>query len=139
MSRRLEQYPVEPSPVDLFGWLDAIYTKVTPKGTPPTFMLHRFLASEKDYAEAARELQLLRQPDLIFGCWQALLPRDKKAPRFTYVVPKKPPAEEALTARMRVVLAESRSTVEDMLVIAKLCGAEAKLYEEFGIDPPTNQ
>lgn len=134
MSRRLEKLPTEPSPTDVFGWLNAIFTKETPRGTPPTFMMHRFIASDRMYASVARELQLLRQPDLIFGTWQALLPKDSGAPRFSYVVPKKPPAEEALAARMRVVLSESRDTVEQMIELAKLAGAEEALYVEFGIE-----
>lgn len=136
MSRRLEKLVTEPSPTDVFGWLNAIFTKERPRGTPPTFMMHRFIASDRIYASVARELQLLRNPDLIFGCWQALLPKDKGAPRFGYVVAKKPPAEEELVTRMRTVLAESRETAEDMLSLAKLGGAEAALYAEFGIEPP---
>src|SRR4051812_4400329 len=100
MSRRLEKLPeAEASPTDLFGWLHAIWTKERPKGTPPTFMMHRFLASDRMLADVARELQLLREPDLIFGTWQAYLPKDKGAPKLQYVVPKKLPAEEALVTR----------------------------------------
>lgn len=99
-------------------------------------MMHRFLASDKMFASVARELQLLRHPDLIFGTWQALLPKGKRAPRLSYVVPKKPPAEEALVERMRVVLCESRRTTEQMLDLAKVAGVEEALYVEFGIEKP---
>lgn len=136
MSRRLEKLAVEPSPTDVFGWLDAIFTKATPRGTPPTFMMHRFLASDRIYASVARELQLLRFPEMIFSCWQTLLPKESGAPRLGYVAPKKAPAEELLVSRMREVLAESRQTVEGMVAVAKLAGAEAELYAEFGVERP---
>lgn len=136
MSRRLEKLVTEPSPTDVFGWLDAMFTKQRPRGTPPTFMMHRFIASDKLYAPFAREVQLLRQPDMIFGCWQALLPQDKGAPRFGYAVAKKLPAEEALITRIREVLSVRRDVAEEMYSLAADCGVTKDLYAEFGIEPP---
>lgn len=130
----------EPAPAgntDLFDWLNAIFTKKRPDGTPPTYVMHRFLASDKDFAGVARALQVeVRDPHLVFGCWQALLPKDRGAPRLTYVVPKKAPEEEELVTKMRVVLSESRRTCEQILGIIQLAGREVDLYEELGVDPP---
>ena len=121
---------------DLFAWINAIFDKTRPEGTPPTFMMHRFLASEKDYAPVCRALQTdVRDPHLVFGTWQALLPQGR-APRFTYVWPKKGAEEEELVTRMKSVLSESRRTCEAMLAIVQLAGRERELYQEFGIQPP---
>lgn len=134
MSRKREPQPREASTTDLFGWMDAIWTKAKPEGTAPTYMMHRFLASDRDFAQVARTLQMqVREPNLIFAVWQALLPKGRSAPRLQYVVAKKPPAEEALVTRMREVLHESRGTVESIIAIVRLAGREQALYDEFGI------
>ena len=125
------------SNTDLFGWMDALYTKQTPTGTPPTYMMHRFMASDPDLAQFARVLQVqLREPDLVFKTWQALLPRGRSAPKFGYVVAKKPPEEEVLVTRMRAVLSERRDVCEKMLAIVRAAGREKDLYAEFGLLPP---
>lgn len=140
MSLRREKDPIEASTTDLFGWFDALYTKQTPGGTPPTYMMHRFMASDKDLAQFARVLQVqLREPMLIFKTWQALLPVGRSAPRWSYVVPKKPLAEEELVTRMRSVLSERRDVCEKMLDIVRLAGRETELYHEFGIKPPNEK
>lgn len=123
--------------VDVFAWLNALWTKAKHEGTPPTFVMHRFLAAEKDYAEFARWLQLhVREPVLVFRTWQGLLPKGRGAPMLPYVAPKKPPQEEELVTRMRSVLAERRTVVEEMVSLLKLAGREADLYAEFGIEAP---
>lgn len=120
---------------DLFGWLNAMFTKARPAGTPPTYMMHRFLASDRDLAPAARWLQLqVREPDLVFRVWQGLLPKERGAPRFQYVAAKKPPKEEALVTRLCSVLAESRRTVEAMLEVVKAAGQLSELYDELGME-----
>lgn len=137
MSLRREKETPVASNTDLFGWLDALYTKVTPTGTPPTYMMHRFMASDPDLAQFARILQVqLRESMLIFKTWQALLPRGRGAPRFGYVVAKKPPEEEELITKMRSVLSERRDVCEIMLHIVRLAGREKDLYAEFGLLPP---
>jgi len=123
----------------LFNWMDALYTKKTLEGTPPIFMLHRFLASDRDLAMAAHTLQLEIKragPRIAFRVWQGLLPKGQGAPRFRYVAAKKPPAVESLTARMMHVLGESRTVVEEMQGLVELTGRTEELYFEFGIEPP---
>lgn len=127
----------EPSSTDLFGWLDSLWTKKIPEGTPPTYMMHRFLASDRDLADAARELQLnVRDPKLVHRIWQGILPTGRGAPRLSYVAPKKPPQEEELIERMRQVLVESRTTVETMVEIIRESGRIAELYAEYGFKMP---
>ena len=98
----------------------------------------RFLASDKGLAQAAKVLQidLRREPDLVFGTWQALLPKGPGAPRLAYAAPKKPAAAEALTIRMVKVLGERRNVVEEMQALIELAGRTEELYIHFGIDLP---
>lgn len=124
---------------DLFTWLDVLWQKSpTPDGTPPVFMIHRFLASERVYAAAARVLQqdLRREPDLLFHTWKGLLPQGRSAPRLQYVAAKKPPAAEALTERMVQVLAERREVVEEIQELYTAMGKMKSLYYTFGVEPP---
>lgn len=122
---------------DLFTWLRAIWTKEKPEGTFPYFVAHRFLASDRGLAEAARVLwRDIRDPAMIFATWQGLLPHANDAPRLSYPAPKKGPDAEVLTLRMMSVLGESRRTVESMIDIITMQGAVAKLYAEFGIQNP---
>ena len=123
---------------DLFTWIDALYNKTQPEGTPPMYMIHRFLASDQTLSPVARELQIdIREPDILFGVWQALLPKGGGAPRFSYVAAKKPKAAEALTTKMMRVLNERREVVEDKQEILRLVGKEYEMYVHFGIEPPT--
>lgn len=122
---------------DLFTWLDGLWTKQTPEGVPPVYMMHRFLASDPQFATVARELQQhVREPGIVFRTWQALLPRGSGAPRLSYIAAKKGAAAEELVTRMVAVLAERRSVVESMLRIAETAGRAAALYREFGVQAP---
>jgi hypothetical protein len=123
---------------DLFTWLDALWTKARPEGTPPIFIMHRFLAADRDLAPAARYLQLdlKREPTVAFRVWQGLLPKGRGAPRLAYVAPKKGPEAEALTIRMVQVLGERRTVVEEMQAIVTQAGHAEELYWYFGIEPP---
>lgn len=122
---------------DLFSWLDALWSKKQPTGAFPAFVAHRFLASDRALAEAARVLwRDVREPALIFRTWQALLPVGRGARRLSYPAPKKGPAAEALTVRMMAVLAERRAVAEDMQHIVAAAGRMRDLYHEFGIEAP---
>jgi len=121
---------------DVFAWLDACWSKRRPSGTPPTYMMHCFLASDPDLAMAARTLQReIREPDLVFSIWQAELPKGKAAPRsLRYVKAKKPPAAEKLVVAMQRVLAERREVVETMIEIVTDAGRVDELYTEYGVE-----
>lgn len=122
---------------DLFVWLDALWTKARPEGTFPQFVAHRFLASHRDLADAARVLwRDVREPALVFLTWQGLLPRGAGAPKLTYPAPKKAPEAEALTLRMMTVLHVRRAVVEEMQAVIERTGRFRELYTEFGIAPP---
>lgn len=124
---------------DLFTWINALWTKEDVEGTPPIFMMHRFLASNKKLAGAAHTLSLdhAREPRLAFHTWQGLLPKGKgapRSPRLSYVAPKKGAAAEALTVKMMRVLAERRVVVEEMQAIVVAAGREQELYIYFGVE-----
>jgi len=121
---------------DLFVWLDSLWNKKQHEGTPPTFMMHRFLAADKDLAPFCQALaQEVQEPKLVHRIWQGLLPRGKGAPRLAYVAPKKAPAMEALATRMCLVLSERRRVVEETIAIVESAGRLPALYREFGIEP----
>lgn len=125
---------------DLFQWLDALYTKEPRDGTPPMYVMHRFMASDRDYVEACRELgRDLREPDLIFHTWRGLLPVGKGAPRFSYVAPKKPPAEEALVQRLMRVEGERRSVCEQMVEVFRLAERLDEAYHYYGVEVPEEE
>jgi hypothetical protein len=134
---RMPRNPAVPSPTDVFGWLDALWNKQHPPGTPPVYMMHRFLASDVEFAQVARELALtIREAELVFGVWQALLPQAAKAPRLAYAAAKKPPAAEALVARLQVVLCAGRAEAEAAVAMVRSAGQLAALYAECGLVPP---
>ncbi len=126
---------------DLFTWIDALWNKKQPHGTPPIFMMHRFLASDRELAQAARCLQVdhRREPAVAFRTWQGLLPKGRGAPRLAYVAPKKGKAAEVLTARMMKVLGERRVVVEEMQELVVQAGRELDLFLHFGVEPPEKE
>lgn len=125
---------------DLFVWLDALWNKSQPQGTPPIRMMHRFLASDKDYAPWCREFQQhVKEAPLVFRIWQGMLGTARgmpSNPRLSYVGVKKPPAEEELITRMKAVLAERREVVEQMVAIVQQTGRINELYSHFGVKAP---
>lgn len=124
---------------DLFAWIDGLYTKKALEGTPPMFMIHRFVASDRRLANPARILQkdLRQEPDLLYRTWQGLLPTGKSAPRFGYVAAKKPAAAELVITKIMQTMGENRRTAEQMYELYVLAGHETELYRFFGIDPKT--
>jgi len=127
--------------VDLFQALDALWTKKPLNGDPPgPFIMHRFLASDPDFAIAARYLQKdLREPGMTFQTWRGLLPRGRGAPRLSYVGPKKKPAEEELVGEMMRRLPERRAVVEEILELYQAAGRASELYVSFGVEVPADE
>lgn len=120
---------------DLFRFIDCLWTKETPGGNPPVFMIHRFLASDRDLAEATRVIQReVREPAIAFRTWQGLLPRARSAPRFSYVAAKRPPAEEALVARVMAVERLRRGAAEEAVELVRQVGKLEDLYNYYGVE-----
>lgn len=132
-----EEKQREKGGTNLFTWLDSLWTKVKLEGSPPMFVINRWLASDREFAPIVRSLMhQVREPALILGVWQGILPTGRGAPKLSYPAPKKGEAAEALVVRMCSVLAERRDVVEGMLAILKLAGRERDTYFHFGIEPP---
>lgn len=122
---------------DLFVWLDALWNKQHPEGTFPIFVAHRFLASNRELANAARVLSKdVREPAMVFATWQGLLPTDRGAPRLTYPAAKKRPGAEQLTLRMMATLAVRRQAAEEMQALLADAGRLEELYVEMGVQSP---
>lgn len=88
--------------VDLFEKIDSLFTKKEVAGDPiHPFVLHRFLASDMDFARAAAYFQEATwDPEMTWALWLFVLPRLPSAPRMRYVAAKKPEAASKLIARM---------------------------------------
>lgn len=121
---------------DLFDAIDALFKKEKLERFPPFFIMHRFLASNPQYAIAARYFQReFRDQDMLFAVWQGILPKANGAPRLNYVAPKKEPPAEKLVAVMVEKLHERRHVVEEMIELFEMQGREKELYQFFGVDP----
>ena len=122
---------------DLFAALDALSTKVRLEQPPSMFIQHRFLASDPDYAQAARTIQKDIKGDegekIALRIWQGILPRGAGSPRLSYVAPRKGKKVEELTQAMMKDLRENRVTVEAMLEIYYLLGRTPELYQFHGL------
>ncbi len=115
-------------------------TLIANLGTQPPgcFLLHRFLASEPDFAIAARYLQadIRGEEAILFATWQGLLPRAASAPFLKYVAPKKGPEAEELTLVMMGHMKERREIVEELQEIFALQDLTQELYQHYGVEPP---
>ncbi len=122
---------------DLFAALDTLWTKVRLEQPPSMFIQHRFLASDPDYAQAAKEIQRDIKGDegekIAIRIWQGLLPKGSGSPRLSYVAPRKGKKIEELTQAMMANLKENRVTVEAMLEIYYLLGRTPELYLFHGL------
>jgi hypothetical protein len=125
----------KPQPVTLFNWLDSIFNRSVLQGTPPLFMMHRFLASDESYAVAARYLQQdVSDPQLAIKVWQGLVDYSPRAPRLQYVAAKAPPAAEELIGRMMTTLSIGRRRAEEMIALVRTAGELDALYAELGVE-----
>ncbi len=121
---------------DLFTALDTLWTKVRLEKPPSMFIQHRFLASDPDYAQAAKVIQKdIKEPDIAIRTWQGILPRGAGSPRLSYLAPRKGKKIEELTQAMMANLRENRVTVEAMLEIYYLLGRTPELYQFHGLKP----
>ena len=119
---------------DLFTALDTLWTKERLEKPPSMFIQHRFLASDPDYAQAAKVIQKdIKEPEMAIRTWQGILPRGAGSPRLSYVAPRKGKKIEELTQAMMANLKENRVTVEAMLEIYYLLGRTPELYQFHGL------
>ena len=133
--------------VDLFVAIKSLWTKERLEGMPPTFIMHRFLASDRDLAPVAKDLQKSIKGSegdaMRIQVWRGILPKGRDSPRLSYVAPKKRPSEDKLTTKMMEVLSARREVVEEMIELFKIGtgtgllrvdGSLSDLYHYFGVD-----
>jgi hypothetical protein len=108
--------------VDLFDSIKELHAGRKVDEHPGPFILHRFLASEKDYAEICREVQrTTTDPELTFEIWRAFV-GGTRAPRFKYVGPPKQAKADALVLRLierEHLSREDAETAVHLLTLAK--------------------
>ena len=121
---------------DIFVALDQLFAGATPDEYPSPWILHRFLASDPDFAQVAAEVQHhVRGPEETFLVWRAMvrpmhLPR---APRCSYVGPKKEPQAEALVGALMTRLSLRRAVAEQYAELLQMLGQAKQAASELGV------
>lgn len=122
------------STVDINTALDAIFDGVPLERPPAPFILHRFLASDRDFCAVARDLQLdVRDPAMVFRVWQLAL-RGVGKPKLFYTGPKKQKGADDLTLRLMEYYNCGREQAEEYVVILTAGGGYASACTEFGVE-----
>lgn len=120
------------SPIDV---LNALFRKKEIHGDPPMFVVHRFLASDRDFAPFVRDISRdVRDDQLAFAIWQAALPKTRTAPFLPYAAAKKLPAAGDLAARIMERKQMSRTEAEEALGILELAGHIPEVRRFFGLE-----
>lgn len=123
--------------VDLFVWINSLWNKDRPEGSPPVFVMQRFLVSDRNLAQAARVLQRdVPDAKMMAHTWRGILPEAAAAPRMGYAAPKKGPQAEELTQRMMSVRKIRRDQAEAEQAMIDSMGLLLDLYLEYGVEPP---
>lgn len=121
--------------MDLFDAIRKLFRKEPIKDPPSDFMLHRFLASQRDFAPFCAEINLyIKNRELTWGIWKAALPKAASAPYLPYPAPKKQypddPFIEGLMEELGVGLLEAQEIAE----IVELEGKTQEVANYYGID-----
>lgn len=121
--------------VDIFEALDAMFRKQKLTEHPTPFILHRFLASDKDFAQVAKQVQLeCTDAEMVFEIWRTAVPRMNKPPRFTYVGPRKQKAAESLVAALMLREHLRKEEAEDVAELAEMVKGTKKLEAYYGVE-----
>lgn len=76
--------------MDLFDAINKLFRKEEIDNPLSDFMLHRFLASQKEYAPFCKEINLhIKNRKLVWKLWETMLPKAPRAPFLPYAAPKK--------------------------------------------------
>lgn len=120
---------------DLFGQLDSLFSKVPIENPASPFILHRFLASDPDFAQAAAEIQkFVREPAMVQAVWQAALPRQSRSPKLQYTGPRKGKGANELVQRLMSTHAYSRAEAEEMVALVTEQGRLPEACREYGVE-----
>lgn len=123
----------------IFNKLQALFEKREVSEPPSFWMIHRFLASDRDFARVAREINLTYLDDeRLWAFWYGLIPErsiSKKwlARNFTYVAPTQPDEPSELVQRLMEVRPLSRSEAEEIEEFAEMQGKKRELKQNLGV------
>lgn len=121
--------------MNLFDAIKALFRKeeIT-SPVPSDFMLHRFLASQKDFAPFCKEINLhVYDRDMVWVIWKTALPRAARAPYLPYPAPKSKKDDEFTTQladRMNISLTEA----EDIVELIDLADKREEVSSYYGIE-----
>jgi hypothetical protein len=124
--------------VTLFDKIDALFKGKHPTeldSIPNFYIIHRFLASDKDYALVVRNIgHKIRGDDILWQFWRAVVPRVSKSPYLKYPAPGKPGAATDLAQRLANRRAMSRLEAEQTIDLFDEMGKKQDLANYLGIE-----
>lgn len=111
----LEEPPAPPKALDIFEQFNLLFQHEMVEDPPYHLILHRFLASDQDFAYWAREFTRnhIYDPLMLWKLWCSIVPPLPRAPFMRYVAPKAPKAAAGLVPRLMEVHRWSRERAEE--------------------------
>lgn len=121
--------------MDLFDAIDALYRGEPVDRPPSSYMLNRFLTSDKDIAPFAHEFVLDIWDDyLLFEVWRALIPSSPAgAPYLGYGAPTKP-GDNELVQEVMHRYNYNRQRAEEAVEMYELMDKKQELARHLGVD-----
>lgn len=115
--------------------IGALYKHEKLERPPSMFVVHRFLASDRDLAPVAKVFNLnIRDDAMAWQTWRAVLPRQPKAPYLKYPAPGKAGKPSELVARAMEVFGWNRHTAQENINIIELAGQLDDFANRLGIE-----
>ena len=101
---------------DIFQQIASLFRNQTPEGEVPVFSLHRFFASDPNFAPVADELSRIYDDKMVVEIWRGALPNTSRSPYFKWTGPKKLVPDD-LVRKMADVENLSYSEAEEMMAL----------------------
>lgn len=119
---------------DIFATIDRIFSGQKAHNPHSAFILHRFLGSDRDFCEIAKELQKdVVDPQMVMEIWRAAVPRGRP-PRLKYTGPRKGKAAEGLVERIMRVWGYNREQADEAVDLITTAGKLEDACAEFGVE-----
>lgn len=120
---------------DIFVALKHLFRHEKIDDPPYPLVLHRFLSSDPDYAQVAKELQReVYDPNRVFEIWRAAVPKSTKPPYLHYPAPGKPGTPETVVLEIERREYMNRPEAEEALALLEMMGLGEEVREYYGID-----
>lgn len=128
-----EAPPAKTKAVDLFEALGALFRGQDLPVPPSPFIMHRFLASQQEYAELAKAVQMItNDPQQVFAIWKSAV--SGRMPRLTYVGPKTQAGAEGLVAALMEKRKVNRTEAEDLVLLLEGAGKFRDALAYYGVE-----